>query len=266
LHWADSILKAYPNRRAIISSHWIINADASWGAQGQAIYNRLKNNANLFLMLCGHINPNGEARRADTYNGHTVNTLLSDYQDRTNGGNGWMRFMTFSPGQNKIFVKTYSPTLNHYQMSNIWDTIGIVKNVVSGGSPSVTWNGLDSGHRYDWYVIISDSFDVTTSAIKTFTFKTMPDTTDTTSNIGMINHGIPLEIYPNPNSGKNVMISYDKAVPADVMIVDINGRKIFNNRMVLGKSVKLPVRLETGSYFIIIQTEYKKITKKLVVQ
>jgi CshA-type fibril repeat protein len=117
LEWADNLLKAYPTRRAIISSHFIINPTGDFGAQGQAIYTKLKVNPNLFLMLCGHRNPNGEAMRTDTdgTTGKTVTTLLSDFQDRPNGGNGWMRFMEFMPSENKIYVSTYSPTLDEYE-------------------------------------------------------------------------------------------------------------------------------------------------------
>lgn len=115
LTWADGVLKANPTRRAIIASHYILNPNGTFGAQGQAIYDKLKVNANLFLMLCGHRNPNGEARRTDTFNGNTVHTILSDYQDRPNGGDGWLRFMEFLPSQNKIAVATYSPTLNRFE-------------------------------------------------------------------------------------------------------------------------------------------------------
>ena len=115
LIWADNLLKTYSDRRAIISSHYIINADGSFGPQGQAIYDQLKINPNLFMMLCGHVNPNAEASRTDTFNGNTVHTLLSNYQDRSNGGDGWMRYLEFMPTEGKIAVSTYSPTLDQYE-------------------------------------------------------------------------------------------------------------------------------------------------------
>jgi hypothetical protein len=114
LSWADSILKAYPTHRAIVTSHYLLNADGSFGTYGSNIYNALKGDSNLFLMLCGHMH--GEASRMDIYNGNTVYTLLADYQERSNGGDGWLRAMEFSPTTNSISVKTYSPTLNQYEM------------------------------------------------------------------------------------------------------------------------------------------------------
>src|SRR5205085_6450845 len=51
LTWADNLLTTYSNRRAIVASHYILNAGnpATFGAQGQAIYNALRGHTNLFL-------------------------------------------------------------------------------------------------------------------------------------------------------------------------------------------------------------------------
>jgi hypothetical protein len=115
LAWADELLKTHVNRRAIIVSHYITEAGnpAPFGVQGQAIYDTLKGNANLFLMLAGH-RPE-EGRRTDIFNGNTVHTLMSDYQGRVNGGDGWLRILEFSPANNEIRVRTYSPTLNQFE-------------------------------------------------------------------------------------------------------------------------------------------------------
>ena len=116
LIWADSLLNTYSTRRAIIVSHYIIDAgiQGNWGTQGQAIYERLNDNPNMFLMLCGHKSAEG-IRQDSTINGNIVYTLLSDYQYYPNGGNGFLRIMEFSPINNTIQVKTYSPTLNQYE-------------------------------------------------------------------------------------------------------------------------------------------------------
>jgi hypothetical protein len=115
LAWADELLKTHVNRRAIIVSHYLTEAGnpAPFGIQGQAIYDALKGNANLFLMLAGH-RPE-EGRRTDIFNGNTVHTLMSDYQGRANGGDGWLRILEFSPANNEIRVRTYSPTLNQFE-------------------------------------------------------------------------------------------------------------------------------------------------------
>lgn len=202
LAWANNLLQTYPNRKAIIVSHWIINSDGTFGAQGQAIYNALKANSNLFLMLCGHVNPNGEARRADTFNGNTVNTLLSDYQDRTAGGNGWLRIMKFSPANNTLSVKTYSPSLNQYEtdansefvISNLNLTqdnssfeLLTTKKVLANQSVSYTWTGLAADSTYEWYATVADTQFTKTSA--TWSFSTFKNPTVELGNDIVLNCG-----------------------------------------------------------------------------
>jgi hypothetical protein len=111
LNWADARLKDYPARRGIIVSHSILNVggtQTSWTAEGQSIFNALSDNPNLFLMLCGH--NHGEGRRTDTgTNGNTIYSLLADYQNDANGGNGFLRILEFNPSADQINVTTYSP-------------------------------------------------------------------------------------------------------------------------------------------------------------
>ena len=113
LGWADEILKQHSDRRAIIVSHSLLKLDRTFSHQGLATYEVLKDNPNFFLMLCGHVL--GEALREDNYNGNRVYSLLSDYQGRERGGDGWLRIMKFSPTRNRIEVSTYSPTLGKYE-------------------------------------------------------------------------------------------------------------------------------------------------------
>jgi hypothetical protein len=115
LVWAGDLLKTHIHRRGIVVSHYISGPGslAPFGAQGQAVYDALKGNANLFLMLAGH--QNGEGRRTDIFDGNVVHTLVSNYQARANGGDGWLRIMEFSPANNRIQVSTYSPTLNQFE-------------------------------------------------------------------------------------------------------------------------------------------------------
>lgn len=114
-NWANTLLATYSNRQAIVVSHSILDVGypAPFTSEGRKIYDALKGNPNLFIMLCGHMH--GEGRRADVYNSSTINTLLADYQDYVNGGNGFLRIITFSPERNRITIKTYSPWLDQYE-------------------------------------------------------------------------------------------------------------------------------------------------------
>ena len=186
LAWADNLLKIYPNHRAIVTSHWIVNTgfNATFSGQGLAIYDTLKTNANFFLMVCGHIG--GEGQRTDVYQGHTVYSILTDYQSRTNGGDGWMRYYTFSPSNNVIRAFTYSPWLNKYETDadsqftlpydmNISGAMpapfqALATNIVSASNTvSCVWRGLTNGLNYEWYVVVKDDFGNTeTSATRRF--------------------------------------------------------------------------------------------------
>lgn len=165
LDWADNVLKTHSDRRAIISSHHLIHPDdASWTAQGQAIYDRLKHNPNLFLMLCAHLA--GEPRRTDVFEGNTVHTLMSDYQFFPNGGNGFLRIYTFSPQNDQIRAATYSPWLDEFRVNpndaftlaydmnggRQFELLGVVPNVPSGQSACREWTGRTGGSTFEWYV------------------------------------------------------------------------------------------------------------------
>ncbi len=174
LSWADNLLKTYNNRRAIVVSHYLLNLNGTFSPQGQAVYDALKNNSNLILLLCGHVP--GENRRQDNFNGQTVHTILADFQDLRNGGDGWLRMLEFSPTNNQLRVKTYSPTLNIYDQTatsqftlayNLQDsgftTIKANPNIASGTVATGNWSGLQPNTEYEWYVTVGDGFNSVTS-------------------------------------------------------------------------------------------------------
>ncbi|MGE5180169.1 MAG: LamG-like jellyroll fold domain-containing protein [Bacteroidota bacterium] len=195
LSWADSLLTAYSGRRAIILSHNLIGTGnpGAFSAQGQGIYDALKGHSNLSLMLCGHVP--GEGQRSDTFSGRTVYTLMSDYQSRTNGGNGWLRVMTFSPSNNVIHVQTYSPWLDQYETDGDsqfdvpysmssgepYALLGTVTGVASGATASLSWPGLYGGTQYQWYARVSDGIATVTGPTWGFTTLVVPTHTLATS-------------------------------------------------------------------------------------
>jgi len=178
--WADDILKAHADRRAILVSHYLLDANGTFGDQGQAIYDGLKDNPNLFLMLCGHLW--GQPRRTDTHQGNTVHTLLANYQWETDGGNAKLRILRFVPGQDRIEVDTYSPWLDQYSDDPLeqfdlaydmegglpFEAIGSVKDVVSGTETCVSWPGGSLDSEYEWFVKVSDATSTTTGPRWTF--------------------------------------------------------------------------------------------------
>jgi len=194
LDWANALLQAYPNRRGIVTSHWTLNTGnpATFSTQGTAIYNALKGNKNLFLMLGGHVN--GEGRRTEVFNGHTVYASLQDYQDLPKGGNGFLRIFTFSPANNNIVTETWSPTLNRaattadhasalgtYTLAwtnpdvsplqgslTDWIPLGTVNVAAGGTSASLPWTGLEKGGDYEWFATVSDGTTTVSSTSRRF--------------------------------------------------------------------------------------------------
>lgn len=135
-NWAYNLLTTtYASRKAIIVTHALTlpnpTANTNYGAKPALYtkaldtYNRLKSLPNVFLMLGGHTGGypqsgstegiEGEGYRQDTYNGHTIRSITSNYQWRQYGGDGLMRVMKFSVIKDQISIKTYSPYSNTYE-------------------------------------------------------------------------------------------------------------------------------------------------------
>jgi len=145
LAWANSTISSFPDRRVIVVTHDYMNVDATGTrtTEGNHIWNSFiaPHADQVILVLCGH--NHGEAKRVDTVNGFAIPQLLADYQSRTNGGNGYLRILKFSPSQDKIFVSTFSPYLNTYE--NDADSQFTLDYDMSGGflvSPQSPDDGL----------------------------------------------------------------------------------------------------------------------------
>lgn len=185
LAWMKDILvNLFPQRKAIITVHYLINTAGVWSNQGLAIWDVVKKTPNVFLMLCGHLMQAG--RREDKADdGHTIYTLLSDYQFMPYGGRGWMRVISFYPDKSKIEVKTISPWMNYPELPKMegeidehpdniagkdqnhffldfdmskaepFEKIAIVKDVQSGEKSCIEISGIEKGW-FEWKVEVKD--------------------------------------------------------------------------------------------------------------
>ena len=62
--------------------------------------------------------------------------MLADYQERRNGGDGWMRLIEFDGTNDQINIKTYSPTLDQFQVdSNSQFTLNVNFDLRFGVAP-----------------------------------------------------------------------------------------------------------------------------------
>ncbi len=181
LNWVDARLKEHPDRRGIFVQHDILNVNNTFVNQNS--YNALKDNPNLFMMLCGHMHTSsdGSAYRAELGDdGHTIHILMTDYQDYNNSSNtGYLRILRFSPANDNIYAQVYSPYINGY-LTNAgnyeefamaydlagapaFELIGTVTGVASGGTASISWPGRVASTAYEWYVEVTDGSSPTTT-------------------------------------------------------------------------------------------------------
>jgi len=124
LDWANKIVSKHPDHRVIVLTHAYLNPKKSRntgggvkakGNTGEQIWQKfVKKHENIFMVLCGH--HSGEAVRTDTGDhGNQVHQILCDYQGMGNGGESWLRYMTFIPESNKISISTYNPALDKFR-------------------------------------------------------------------------------------------------------------------------------------------------------
>ena len=188
INWADALLKANPTRRAIVTSHEIMSTglQGSFSGAGSAIFNGLNDNPNLFLLLCGHIH--GDGRRTDTVSGRNIETILTDYQSEANGGDSWLRYLTFVPAQNKVesyvirtrdgatrtgatqrYSFTYNMTSGGGGTPGPWVNLGTTAVPAGGTVARLDWTGLTAATQYEWYAAVSDGGTPVSTAARTFT-------------------------------------------------------------------------------------------------
>ncbi len=164
--WADGVLATHADRKAIITTHAYLNSNGSILAEGAGIWNDLVPvHDNVYFVLCGHVS--SEYNRTDVVNGRQVHQLLADYQGRTNGGDGWLRIMRFASSENKVYVQTYSPWLDQFEVDgdsqftldfdmDSFEVIATNTGIPSGSNTSTVWANLEENTEYEWYVAVTD--------------------------------------------------------------------------------------------------------------
>ncbi|MCA0297012.1 MAG: PKD domain-containing protein [Actinobacteria bacterium] len=199
LDWGAKVLAAYPDRLAILTTHAFVGingqrkttAERPGGTPANQMWTSfVSQQCQIRLVLSGHFHDGnaGEANRSDLNAcGQPVQQVLTDYQDRANGGDGWLRYYTVDPTAGTMTATTYSPKLDQYETDadsafTVPFAIGepqpapftpiATVPVASGGTATTTWTGLDADTDYEWRAVSSDGADAATSA--TWTFRTPP--------------------------------------------------------------------------------------------
>jgi hypothetical protein len=126
--WAESILRANPDKEVIVVTHSFIYVDDTRvdicdtrdmprsNETGEDMWAQLRTFPNVIMVVSGHLTNGQAARRADLGDqGNLVNQVFANFQTFPHGGDGWLRIMTFHPAANSITVQTYSPSLNKFK-------------------------------------------------------------------------------------------------------------------------------------------------------
>jgi hypothetical protein len=120
--WAKSVLSSNSDKEVIVVTHSYLYSDGTTVDQcdtsdmvgdnnGAMLWsNLISQYPNISVVLNGHITNKFSARRSDIgVNGNFVHQIFANWQDWTNGGNGYLRIMRFSPSNNSIQVQSFSP-------------------------------------------------------------------------------------------------------------------------------------------------------------
>jgi hypothetical protein len=122
LDWAAGITERYPDHRVIVATHCYMRPKARdtgcatsyniAGNSGEQMWQKfIRKQPNIFLVVSGHVLGVGLQTSINDAGGKVLE-MLTDYQGLPNGGDGWLRSLTFVPSENKIHVRTYSPLLD----------------------------------------------------------------------------------------------------------------------------------------------------------
>lgn len=129
IQWAEGVLAEHPDLPAIVTTHIYLDDRTrsrtaepymlgQAGNSGEQIWQKfIRKNPQIFMVLCGHwATAGGEWYQVSKNEaGQDVYEVLADYQTRENGGDGWLRIIRFDEAEGKIWIKTYSPSLDRHE-------------------------------------------------------------------------------------------------------------------------------------------------------
>jgi hypothetical protein len=134
MDWANDLLRSYARHRVILFTHSYLYIDGTrvrpghrhnpkqyplgpTAHDGEDLWARLvSRHDNIHWVQSGHHVGGYAAYRQDPSPGGTrVHQVFANWQQADNGGNGWLRLVTFGPRQAR--VQTFSPTLGQVDAS-----------------------------------------------------------------------------------------------------------------------------------------------------
>jgi len=139
LNWAHQVVGNNSDKKVILTTHSYLDDEfdlpsspdlgsipsahcnnGNLGAYGKKIWQDFaRQHSNMFMILSGHFaQDDGTGYLASKgINGNPVHQIVTNYQTpvEPQGGNGYLRIMTFNPDIEEIRIKSYSPVLDSYK-------------------------------------------------------------------------------------------------------------------------------------------------------
>ncbi|WAS91180.1 metallophosphoesterase [Nannocystis punicea] len=137
VEWANDVMGLYPERLGILVTHAYLNHDDrrydhtddahsqaynphhydTMGGvnDGEELWQKLVRQHRFVLTLNGHVLGDGAGYLASVNDhGQVVHQMLSNYQHRPMGGEGFLRLLELEPDGRTMHVRTYSPWYDEY--------------------------------------------------------------------------------------------------------------------------------------------------------
>ncbi|HWR22592.1 MAG TPA: metallophosphoesterase [Feifaniaceae bacterium] len=119
--WANGVFGRYPGRVGVLLTHDYLDSYSSLRSNGKTLQEEIvKQNRNIYLVLCGHryTEDNIPVQFDDDGDGamdRTVYQCIANYQNLSQGGGGYIRFLRIDEAKGTIRFHTYSPYLGVYR-------------------------------------------------------------------------------------------------------------------------------------------------------
>ena len=139
--WANDVLTNYSDHTAFITTHYAGNGCEDFVYP--PIFNMIFNHCNVLAVFGGHVIGCSGERIIPVINkcGHLRSVLISNFQNRKKGGNGWLRYYRFrgfshldSDFVGELCALTYSPQLGKFEKdTNSFFSIDLANGVRNKG-------------------------------------------------------------------------------------------------------------------------------------
>jgi hypothetical protein len=115
LRWVRGVIDKYPEATVLILIHNGLQPNGRFSGQAKELFEKVAPDyPHVRLMLSGH--EDGSLQRTDWFDDdgdgtpeRSFTTMMFNVQDDRKNGLGFLRILTFYPGDRRIEVKTYSP-------------------------------------------------------------------------------------------------------------------------------------------------------------